>query len=959
MMEKSFEVADVEKRAAARWEAAGAFRAGRPERRDAEPYCVVIPPPNVTGNLHMGHALNNTLQDVLCRYQRMNGRDVLWQPGTDHAGIATQMVVERQLAERQEADRRTLGREAFLARVWEWKAESGGAIVGQLKRLGASCDWSRERFTLDEGLSKAVARVFVQLHRDGLIYKAKRLVNWDPKFQTAISDLEVVQVECKGSFKWSRDDGAPLDEAALAKALGRNPNGHLYYFDYPVVDANDEETGAVVTVATTRPETMLGDSAVAVHPDDERFRRLVGANVRLPLVGRLMRIVADAYSDPEKGTGAVKITPAHDFNDFEVGRRHEAEGARQINVLDAEARVWLKGNLDFFDGLDAADHELTRLIAAVDGVDRFEARKRIVGLMAAEGRLAKIEPHAHTVPHGDRSNAVIEPWLTDQWYVDAKTLAEPALAAVREGKTQFVPKNWEKTYYDWLENIQPWCVSRQLWWGHQIPAWYAPWGAVYVEESEEAAFAAALADGVERGALSASEAEVLANDVVRLREMFPRDPDVLDTWFSSALWPFSTLGWPDETPELARYYPTSALVTGFDIIFFWVARMMMMGLHFRGEVPFRDVYIHALVRDEKGAKMSKSKGNVIDPLDLVDRFGADALRFTLSAMAAQGRDIKLSESRVEGYRNFATKLWNASRFAEMNGCARVAGFDAKAAREPLNRWILGEAAKAVAETSAAIESYRFNDAANAAYRFVWSVFCDWCLELAKPVLQTAEPSPAKPETQATIAHVLDTVYALLHPFMPFVTEELWTIKGEAGPPRDGVLALGPWPDADFPVDAAAEAEIGWVVDLISEIRSVRSEMGVPAAAQPALTLVAPPPELAAVARRWAETIRRLARVGDLAFADAPPSGSLQIVVRGALAAIPVAGILDIAAESARLGKEIAKERGEVAKVDAKLANADFLARAPEEVVAEHQERREAALARIHKMSAAQERLERI
>jgi valyl-tRNA synthetase len=959
MMDKSFEVADVEKRAAARWDAAGAFRAGRPERSNAEPYCVVIPPPNVTGNLHMGHALNNTLQDVLCRYQRMKGRDVLWQPGTDHAGIATQMVVERQLAERQEADRRTLGREAFLARVWEWKAESGGAIVGQLKRLGASCDWSRERFTLDEGLSKAVARVFVQLHRDGLIYKAKRLVNWDPKFQTAISDLEVVQVDCKGSFKWSRDDGAPLDEAALAKALGRNPNGHLYYFDYPVVDAKGEETGEVVTVATTRPETMLGDSAVAVHPDDDRFKRLVGANVRLPLVGRLMRIVSDAYSDPEKGTGAVKITPAHDFNDFEVGKRHEAEGARQINVLDAEARVCLKGNLDFFDGLDAADHELTRLLAAVDGADRFEARKRIVGLMALEGRLAKIEPHAHTVPHGDRSNAVIEPWLTDQWYVDAKTLAQPALAAVREGKTQFVPKNWEKTYYDWLENIQPWCVSRQLWWGHQIPAWYAPWGAVYVEESEEAAFAAALADGVESGALSASEAETLTGDLLRLRATFPRDPDVLDTWFSSALWPFSTLGWPDETPELDRYYPTSALVTGFDIIFFWVARMMMMGLHFRGEVPFRDVYIHALVRDEKGAKMSKSKGNVIDPLELVDRFGADALRFTLSAMAAQGRDIKLSESRVEGYRNFATKLWNASRFAEMNGCARVAGFDPMSAREPLNRWILGEAAKAVAETSAAIESYRFNDAANAAYRFVWSVFCDWCLELAKPVLQSGEPSPARTETQATIAHVLDTVYALLHPFMPFVTEELWTIKGEAGPARAGVLALGPWPGADFPIDAAAEAEIGWVVDLVSEIRSVRSEMGVPAAAQPALTLVAPSAELAAVARRWGETIRRLARVGELVFADASPPGSLQIVVRGALAAIPVAGILDIAAESARLGKEIAKEKGEVAKVDAKLANADFLARAPEEVVTEHHERREAARARILKMSAAQERLERI
>jgi valyl-tRNA synthetase len=960
MMDKSFEVAEVEKRAAARWEAAGAFRAGRPERRNAEPYCVVIPPPNVTGNLHMGHALNNTLQDVLCRYQRMNGRDVLWQPGTDHAGIATQMVVERQLAERQEPDRRTLGRQAFLARVWEWKAESGGAIVGQLKRLGASCDWSRERFTLDEGLSKAVARVFVQLRREGLIYKAKRLVNWDPKFQTAISDLEVVQVDCRGSFKWSRDDGAPLDEAALAKVLGRNPNGHLYYFDYPVVDANGEETGAVVTVATTRPETMLGDSAVAVHPDDERFTRLVGSNVRLPLVGRLIRIVADAYSDPEKGTGAVKITPAHDFNDFEVGKRHEAEGARQINVLDAEARISLKGNLDFFDGLDAADHELGRLLAAVDGVDRFEARKRIVALMAVEGRLAKIEPHAHTVPHGDRSNAVIEPWLTDQWYVDAKTLAQPALAAVREGKTQFVPKNWEKTYFDWLENIQPWCVSRQLWWGHQIPAWYSPWGEVYVEESEEAAFAAALADGVERGALSAPVAEALSGDLGRLRATFPRDPDVLDTWFSSALWPFSTLGWPEETAELERYYPTSVLVTGFDIIFFWVARMMMMGLHFRGEAPFRDVYIHALVRDEKGAKMSKSKGNVIDPLHLIDRFGADALRFTLSAMAAQGRDIKLSESRVEGYRNFATKLWNASRFAEINGCARTAGFDPKATREPLNRWILGEAAKAVAETSAAIESYRFNDAANAAYRFVWSVFCDWCLELAKPVLQSPEHSLAKAETQATIAHVLDTVYALLHPFMPFVTEELWAIKGEAGPPREGdALALGPWPVADFAVDAAAEAEIGWVVDLVSEIRSVRSEMGVPAAAQPALKLVAPPAELAAVARRWAETIGRLARIADLAVVDAPPPGSLQIVVRGALVAIPVAGILDIAAERARLGKEIAKEQGEVAKVDAKLANADFVARAPEEVVAEHHERREAALARILKISAAQERLERI
>ena len=730
MMDKSFDAAAVETRVSALWEKTGAFRAGRPDRAGAEPFCLVIPPPNVTGNLHMGHALNNTLQDILCRYRRMNGRDVLWQPGTDHAGIATQMVVERKLLEAQEPDRRRMGREAFLERVWAWKAESGGAIVEQLKRLGASCDWSRERFTLDQGLSRAVAKVFVQLYREGLIYKDKRLVNWDPMFQTAISDLEVLQVECRGSFKWSRDDGTPFDTAALAKVLARNPNGHLYYFDYPVVNSRGEETGEFVTVATTRPETMLGDTAVAVHPDDERYKHLIGRQVRLPLVGRLMTIVGDDYSDPEKGTGAVKITPAHDFNDFEVGKRHEAEGARPINILDAEAKVSLKDNLAFFVGVES-DHDHARLLAAVDGQDRFVARLRIVEMMALAGLLAKIEPHSHMVPHADRSNAVVEPWLTDQWYVDAKTLAEPALAAVREGRTQFVPKTWEKTYYDWLENIQPWCISRQLWWGHQIPAWYSPWGGVIVEETEEAAYAAALADGVERGALSEDEARAIAGDRARLAETFRRDDDVLDTWFSSALWPFSTLGWPDDTPELKRFYPTDVLVTGFDIIFFWVARMMMMGLHFRNEIPFRDVYIHALVRDEKGAKMSKSKGNVIDPIDLIDRFGADALRFTLAAMAAQGRDIKLSPTRVEGYRNFATKLWNASRFAEMNGCVRVAGFEPDAVREPLNRWILGEAAKAAAETAGAIESYRFNDAANAVYRFVWSVFCDWHLELAE------------------------------------------------------------------------------------------------------------------------------------------------------------------------------------------------------------------------------------
>jgi valyl-tRNA synthetase len=958
MMDKSFNAAAVETRVSALWEKTGAFRAGRPDRAGAEPFCLVIPPPNVTGNLHMGHALNNTLQDILCRYRRMNGRDVLWQPGTDHAGIATQMVVERKLLEAQEPDRRSMGREAFLERVWAWKAESGGAIVEQLKRLGASCDWSRERFTLDGGLSRAVAKVFVQLYREDLIYKDKRLVNWDPMFQTAISDLEVLQVECRGSFKWSRGDGTPLNAAALAKVLARNPNGHLYYFDYPVVDSRGEETGERVTVATTRPETMLGDTAVAVHPDDERYKGLIGRQVRLPLVGRLMTIVGDDYSDPEKGTGAVKITPAHDFNDFEVGKRHEAEGARPINVLNAAAKVSLQGNLAFFEGLES-DYDHARLLAAVDGQDRFVARLRIVEMMALAGLLGKIEPHSHMVPHADRSNAVVEPWLTDQWYVDAKTLAEPALAAVREGRTLFVPKTWEKTYYDWLENIQPWCISRQLWWGHQIPAWYSPWGGVIVEETEEAAYAAALADGVERGALSEDEARAIAGDRTRLAETFRRDEDVLDTWFSSALWPFSTLGWPEDTAELKRFYPTDVLVTGFDIIFFWVARMMMMGLHFRNEIPFRDVYIHALVRDEKGAKMSKSKGNVIDPIDLIDRFGADALRFTLAAMAAQGRDIKLSQTRVEGYRNFATKLWNASRFAEMNGCVRVAGFEPAAVREPLNRWVLGEAAKAAAETAGAIESYRFNDAANAVYRFVWSVFCDWHLELAKTVLQSAVDSAARAETQATIANVLDTIYALLHPFMPFLTEELWTIKGEAGPRRAGPLALGPWPTQGIEVDESVESEIGWVVDLIGEIRSVKSEMGVPPSTVTPLILTGPSERAAKSAAAWSESIKRLARVERIDTAQAAPRGALQLVVRGEVVALPLAGLVDLGAESARLDKEIDKVRVEIAKVAAKLGNDDFLARAPDEVVAEHEERRQSFQERLVKLTHARERLERV
>jgi valyl-tRNA synthetase len=899
IMDKTFDPSAVEGRIAEMWEKEQAFKAGRPDRAGAEPYTIVIPPPNVTGSLHMGHALNNTLQDILCRFERMRGRDVLWQPGMDHAGIATQMVVERQLMQRQQPGRREMGRDAFLKRVWEWKAESGGVIVNQLKRLGASCDWSRERFTMDEGLSRAVLDVFVALFKQGLIYKDKRLVNWDPKFQTAISDLEVLQVETKG---------------------------HLWHLRYPI-----DGTHETIVVATTRPETMLGDTAVAVHPDDERYTALVGRMVRLPLTGRLIPIVADTYSDPEKGSGAVKITPAHDFNDFEVGRRHKL---RLINIFDAEAHLQLEGNEAFLEGLPQTED--LAAVRALDGLDRFEARKRIVAMMEERELLVQVEPHAHTVPHGDRSNVVIEPWLTDQWYVDAKTLAQPALAAVREGRTVFVPKNWEKTYFEWLENIEPWCVSRQLWWGHQIPAWYGPDNHVFVEKTEEEARAAALRH--------------YGGDV-ELR----RDEDVLDTWFSSALWPFSTLGWPDATPEVKRYYPTDVLVTGFDIIFFWVARMMMMGLHFMEEVPFHTVYIHALVRDEKGAKMSKSKGNVIDPLELVDAYGADALRFTLAAMAAQGRDIKLSRQRVEGYRNFSTKLWNAARFAEMNGCARVAGFDPAGVELALNRWALAEFGKAVQDVTAAIQAYRFNDAANAAYRFVWNVFCDWYLELAKPVF-SGDDAGASAETRASVAFLLDGIAQLLHPFMPYITEELWRIKGVQGPARTSMLALAPWPSAPAIEAADAEAEIGWLVDLVTEIRSARSETNVPAGAQVPLVLVGASAGTRERAGRWGDMLRRLARLSDISFADAAPSQSVQVVVRGETAALPLAGVVDIAAETARLAKEIARLKGDIAKVDAKLGNADFMARAPEEVVDEQRERREEAETRMARLGEALARL---
>ncbi|HEX4238962.1 MAG TPA: valine--tRNA ligase [Xanthobacteraceae bacterium] len=929
MIESRYQPSEVEPRIYVAWEDAGAFRAERPERAKAEPYCIVIPPPNVTGSLHMGHALNNTLQDILCRFERMRGRDVLWQPGMDHAGIATQAVVERQLMERQQPSSREMGREAFIKRVWEWKAESGGTIISQLKRLGASCDWSRERFTMDEGLSRAVLKVFVALYREGLIYKDKRLVNWDPKLKTAISDLEVQQVESKGQ---------------------------LWHIKYPI-----EGSGEFIVVATTRPETMLGDVAVAVHPENERLKHLIGKNAILPLVGRRIPIIADDYADPEKGSGAVKITPAHDFNDFEVGRRH---GLPLVNIFDAAAHLTLKNNDAFLK--DA--HPEANLLESLDGKSREAARKWIVEQLQSQGLIEKTEPTTHVVPHGDRSGAVLEPYLTDQWYVDAKTLAQPAMTAVREGKTVFVPPQWEATFFNWMENIQPWCISRQIWWGHQIPAWYGftRVGTTTLTTSDDELIVAET----ENEAVDLAEAYyktpvvVLksSSDVIPWIEKFQsgkpldvhpiiRDPDVLDTWFSSALGPFSTLGWPDQTPELKRFYPTSTLVTGFDIIFFWVARMMMMGLHFMKEVPFHDVYIHALVRDERGQKMSKSKGNVIDPLAVIDEYGADALRFTLAAMAAQGRDIKLSSQRVEGYRNFATKLWNAARFTEINGCARDSAFDPRKVQETLNRWIAHETASTADQVTTAIRAYKFNDAAGAIYRFVWNVYCDWYLELIKPVL-TGPDGAAKSETRAAAVWALDQILKLLHPFMPFVTEELWRVTG-AG--RETLLALSDWPSLEGLGDAQAEAEIGWVIDLITSIRSVRAEINVNVALPLAMIKVGD--HVWGRAQRWSEFIKRMAKISSVNRIPIPKPGTLQLIVRGEIVGLELAGLVDLAAERARLTKELAKCDADIARVDAKLGNPNFVARAPEEVVEEEKEKREEALTRKAKIAEALQRLE--
>ena len=888
MLDKTYTPKDVEARTYEMWENSGAFACGSKkdggESQDA--YTIVIPPPNVTGSLHMGHALNNTLQDIMIRYNRMLGKDTLWQPGTDHAGIATQMVVERQM-EAEGLTRHDLGREKFIERVWDWKAESGGTITRQLRRLGASCDWSRERFTMDEGLSKAVQKVFVELHKAGLIYRDKRLVNWDPLLHTAISDLEVENKE---------------------------QNGKMWYFKYPIEGGDSE----FVTVATTRPETMLGDSGVAVHPDDERYTNLVGKNVVLPITGRLIPIVADAYADPEKGTGAVKITPAHDFNDFEVGKRCKLE---IINVLDHNAAI-----------NDVAPEHLR-------GLDRFEARDAIVKEMEGLGLLDKIEENPMTVPYGDRSGVVIEPWLLDQWFVDAEKLAVDAIKAVEDGRTTFHPKSYENIYFDWMRNIQPWCVSRQIWWGHQIPAWYGPDGHPFVEYTEDEARAAA------------EKHYGVATDVTR-------DPDVLDTWFSSALWPFSTLGWPDDTPEVARYYPTDCLVTGFDIIFFWVARMMMMGLHFMDEVPFKDVYIHALVRDEKGQKMSKSKGNVMDPLELIDQFGADAVRFTMTSQAVQGRDVKLSISRIEGYRNFVTKIWNAARYAEMNDCKPSTDFDPSAVKLTVNRWIIGKAADAVGKIETAIQSYRFNETADAGYHFTWGTFCDWYLEFTKPILN-GDDEAAKAETRATMAWVFDQVLLMLHPIMPYVTEELWSKISD----RNSMLMLADWPQLKGLESAESEAEMDWVVRLISAVRTVRSEMNVSPKVEPPLYLVGASDEAASRLSANYDLILRMARltsVSCVSISDEAASevskGSVSFTLDEATGQLQLAGIIDVEAEKARLDKEIKKLDPEIIKYEKKLSNQGFLAKAPAEVVAEQTERLEGLKADRAKLGEALSRL---
>ena len=866
---KTFDPAEIESRWYAHWEAGGLFR---PERPGAEPWTIVNPPPNVTGSLHIGHALDNTLQDILTRHARLKGKDALWVVGTDHAGIATQMVVERRMAERQEK-RTDFTREEFVAKVWEWKAESGGAITRQLRRLGCSMDWANERFTMDEGFSKAVLKVFVDLHRQGLIYRDKRLVNWDPGLGTAISDLEVETRELQGKF---------------------------WHLRYPLEDGS-----GFISVATTRPETMLADMAVAVNPEDDRYKALIGKRVKLPITGRLIPIIADEHADPELGSGAVKITPGHDFNDFEVGRRAGIEARDMLNMLDAKAQV-----TQVADGLIPDD---------LIGIDRFWARKQVVERLEAEGFLERVEDRVIQTPYGDRSGEVIEPWLTDQWYVDAATLAKPAIEAVTSGKTRIVPKTWEKTYFNWMENIQPWCVSRQLWWGHRIPAWFAEDGRIFVAESE-------------------AEAQVQAGAGVALVQ----DPDVLDTWFSSALWPFATMGWPENgDPTLGGRYPNDVLISGFDILFFWDARMMMQGIHFMKDVPFRTLYLHGLVRAADGAKMSKSKGNTVDPLGLIDKYGADALRFFMAAMESQGRDIKMDEKRVEGYRNFATKLWNASRFCQANGIGGSTTLEPPAANAAVNKWIVGECVKAIQSVDLALAELRFDAAANAIYHFVWSQFCDWYLELIKGQIDD--------ETRAVAGWVLDQVLVVLHPFMPFITEELW----HALAPRAHELIVAQWPMADArAIDPAAAGEVDWLIRLIGEVRSSRTELNVPPGARLPYAVADANAETQARLERNAATIARLARIEP----GAVSGGSAQVVVDEATYRLGLGEVIDLDAERARLAKAIAAAEKERDSLAARLGNPSFVERAKPEAVekarADHAdkaaeaERLAAALARL-------------
>ncbi len=1014
MTDERFDPKTAEPRLYEAWEKSGAFK----PQGDGEPYAIVIPPPNVTGVLHMGHALNNTLQDVLIRFARMQGKRVLWQPGTDHAGIATQMVVERELAKEGNAGRREMGREKFLERVWAWKEQSGGAITQQLKRLGASCDWSRERFTMDEGLSQAVTKVFVDLYREGLLYRDKRLVNWDPQFQTAISDLEVENREVKGHMWHFR---YPLAGGETYTYVEKDADGNVVL----------EEVRDYIAIATTRPETMLGDGAVAVHPSDERYKPIIGKLCEIP-VGpkehrRLIPIIVDEYPDPTFGSGAVKITGAHDFNDYQVAKRN---GIPLYRLMDEKAAMRSDG-ISYPEAAKRAGElargESTATAEEIDtffnlvpdsyrGLDRMAARKKVVADIEADGLLEKIEDKTIMQPFGDRSNVVIEPMLTDQWYVNAGELAKPAIEAVESGKTTFVPGNWDKTYYEWMRNIEPWCVSRQLWWGHRIPVWYGPMlgeHQMWLKDPEEdkrripfvaASEAEALEMARSRYKNVARNVSVSKNDVVTAQAVsgerhkfdieLAQDSDVLDTWFSSALWPFSTMGWPGhEDPALKEFYPGAVLVTGFDIIFFWVARMMMQGLHFMGEVPFRDVYVHALVRDEKGQKMSKSKGNVMDPIDIIDGvdletlvkkrttglmnpkdadriekdtrkdypngipgYGTDALRMTLAAMAAQGRDIKLSLKAVEGYRNFSTKIWNAFRFSQMNGCALVPDFDPKSAKLTLNRWIISEASKAAEAARIGIEGYRFNEAAGAVYSFVWNVFCDWYLELVKPVL-TGEDEAAKAEVRATASWTLDQIVHMLHPFMPFVTEELFQALSKTANTDRGLLIARPWPKLEGLSDAAAEAEVSWVMRLVSSIRSARQDVNVPAGAKVPLTLVGASDATKARLATYQPLLERLARLESVALADEAPKGAIRVVIDEATAALSVSTLIDLSAETARLKKEVAKLEAEIASLEKRLANPQFIEKAPPEVIEELNERMATNISTKEKLSDALKQLE--